>query len=80
MLLGFQRSVLLDDLRSRDRVLTAIKQKLTANGIDVPFPIQQILFHDQTEATDGDRTRQREGWLDKNKLLALVALVRHSKH
>jgi hypothetical protein len=43
-------------------VLTAIKNKLTANGIDMPFPTQQILFHDQTEETDGDRSRQREGW------------------
>lgn len=46
----------------QDKVLTAIKKKLTANGIDMPFPTQQILFHDQTEETDGDRTRQREGW------------------
>ncbi|MEJ2707750.1 MAG: mechanosensitive ion channel family protein [Anaerolineales bacterium] len=47
---------------SRDLVLSAIKRKLSANGIDLPFPTQQILFHDQTEETDGDRTRQREGW------------------
>ena len=46
----------------QDKVLTAIKNKLTTNGIDLPFPTQQILFHDQTEETDGDRTRQREGW------------------
>jgi small conductance mechanosensitive channel len=46
----------------QDKVLTAIKKKLTANGIDLPFPTQQILFHDQTEETDGDRARQREGW------------------
>ncbi|MGL5876754.1 MAG: mechanosensitive ion channel family protein, partial [Xenococcaceae cyanobacterium] len=32
-----------DDLKSTDRVLTAIKNKLTANGIDLPFPTQQIL-------------------------------------
>ena len=51
-----------DVLGSRDRVLTAIKNKLTANGIDLPFPTRQILFHDQTEETDGDRSRQREGW------------------
>ncbi|MBM0744231.1 mechanosensitive ion channel family protein [Phormidium sp. CLA17] len=51
-----------DVLDMQDRVLTNIKNKLTANGIDLPFPTQQILFHDQTEATDGDRTRQREGW------------------
>lgn len=51
-----------DVLDLQDRVLTNIKNKLTANGIDLPFPTQQILFHDQTEATDGDRTHQREGW------------------
>jgi small conductance mechanosensitive channel len=49
-------------LDSRDKVLTAIKIKLVTNGIDLPFPTQQILFHDQTEETDGDRSRQREGW------------------
>lgn len=51
-----------DSLDSRDQVLTAIKNKLTANGIDLPFPTTQILFHDQTEETDGNRSRQREGW------------------
>jgi len=51
-----------DALDKQDQVLTAIKNKLVANGIDLPFPTQQILFHDQTEETDGDRSRQREGW------------------
>jgi small conductance mechanosensitive channel len=51
-----------DALDMRDKVLTAIKNKLTVNGIDLPFPTQQILFHDQTEESDGDRRRQREGW------------------
>ena len=51
-----------DALETQDKVLTAIKKKLTASGIDLPFPTQQILFHDQTEETDGDRSRQREGW------------------
>lgn len=51
-----------DALDTQDRILTAINNKLVANGIDLPFPTQQILFHDQTEETDGDRTRQREGW------------------
>lgn len=46
----------------QDQVLTNIKNKLTVHGIDLPFPTQQILFHDQTEETDGDRSRQREGW------------------
>lgn len=51
-----------DTLDLQDRVLTAIKKKLVNNGVDLPFPTQQILFHDQTEETDGDRRRQREGW------------------
>ncbi len=49
-------------LQVQDRALEAIKNRLTANGIDLPFPTQQILLHDQTEETDGDRARQREGW------------------
>ncbi|MCC5658390.1 mechanosensitive ion channel family protein [Nostoc sp. XA010] len=51
-----------DDLASRDKVLSTIKKTLVENGIDLPFPTQQILFHDQTEQIDGDRSRQREGW------------------
>lgn len=51
-----------DALDIQDKVLTGIKNKLTAHGIDLPFPTQHILFHDQTEETDGDRSRQREGW------------------
>ena len=49
-------------LDARDQVLAAIKVKLQQNGIDLPFDTTQILFHDQTEDTDGDRARQREGW------------------
>ena len=49
-------------LDSQDVVLTELCNKLVSAGIDLPFPTQQILFHDQTEETDGDRTRQREGW------------------
>ena len=44
------------------RAIPAIKKALTDNGIDLPFPTQIVLFHDQTEETDGDRGRQREGW------------------
>lgn len=51
-----------DVLDAQDKVLEAIKNKLSANGIDLPFPTRQILFHDQTEATDGNRREQREGW------------------
>lgn len=46
----------------RDRVISAIKKALDSAGIDMPFDTQVVLWHDQTEATDGDRTRQREGW------------------
>jgi small conductance mechanosensitive channel len=58
----------MDDLSSRDKVISAIKQKVyVENGIDLPYPTQQILFHDQTEETDGDRGSQREGWPAGNK-------------
>jgi small-conductance mechanosensitive channel len=49
-------------LRVQSEVIAAIKGKLLAQGIDLPFPTHQVLFHDQTEETDGDRARQREGW------------------
>ncbi len=45
-----------------DQVLLNVKGKLSEAGIDMPYPTQQILFHDQTEDIDGDRNRQREGW------------------
>jgi small conductance mechanosensitive channel len=45
-----------------DHMLVRTKPALTRSGIDLLYPTQQILFHDQTDATDGDRTRQREGW------------------
>lgn len=51
-----------DMVRARDRVIPAIRRRLGENGIDIPYPTQQVLFHDQTEESDGDRTRQREGW------------------
>lgn len=43
-------------------VLQAVYKKLDENGIDMPYPTQVHLFHDQTEDTDGDRATQREGW------------------
>ncbi len=52
----------IDLLETRDRVLAKVRVALLENGIDLPFPTRQILFHDQTEATDGDRRYQREGW------------------
>lgn len=49
-------------LTSQDKVLEAIKKKLVENGIDLPFEVRTVLFHDQTDENDGDRLRQREGW------------------
>lgn len=46
----------------RDRVLEQVRARLPAAGIDLSYPTQVVLFHDQTEETDGDRARQREGW------------------
>ena len=51
-----------DVLHVQDKVLERVKAALTAAGIDLPFPTQQVLWHDQTETTDGDRAHQREGW------------------
>lgn len=51
-----------DQLLVRARVLAAIKEALGGAGVDLPFPTRVVLFHDQTEETDCDRTRQREGW------------------
>ena len=57
------RSERADTLQAQDKVLRAIKRVLyDEHGIDLPYPTQQILFHDQTEELDGDRTQQREGW------------------
>ncbi len=51
-----------DTFVSTDEVLSTIKLTLSEHGIDLPFPTQQVLFHDQTEAEDGNRAAQREGW------------------
>ncbi|WP_348642056.1 mechanosensitive ion channel family protein [Methylobacterium sp. WL19] len=51
-----------DAVDALDGAITSVKEALTEAGIDLPYPTSQVLFHDQTEETDGDRTRQREGW------------------
>ena len=43
-------------------LLERIKYALDNAGIDMAYPTQVMLFHDQTEETDGVRGRQREGW------------------
>ncbi|CAM4242754.1 mechanosensitive ion channel family protein [Palleronia rufa] len=44
------------------RVIQRVYAALDAEGVDLPYPTRVLLLHDQTEDTDGDRTRQREGW------------------
>ncbi len=51
-----------DAVDALDHAIANVKEALTAAGIDLPYPTSQVLFHDQTEERDGDRTRQREGW------------------
>ena len=51
-----------DAVDALDHAISNVKDALTSAGIDLPYPTSQVLLHDQTEATDGDRTRQREGW------------------
>jgi small conductance mechanosensitive channel len=56
------KSLRTEQVHVKARVIKAIFAAAREHSIDLPFPTQQILFHDQTEATDGDRARQREGW------------------
>ncbi len=49
-------------IHTRGDVLQAVYKALDDAGIDMPYPTQVQLFHDQTDEHDGDRARQREGW------------------
>ncbi len=49
-------------VRVQGRVVGAVKKALTEAGIDLPYPTNVVLLHDQTEEVDGNRHRQREGW------------------
>ena len=44
------------------RVILALYKAAKEAAIDLPYPTTVMLFHDQSEATDGDRSSQREGW------------------
>lgn len=46
----------------RGKVLKAVTEAMAEAQIDLPYPTQVVLLHDQTEVADGDRARQREGW------------------
>jgi small conductance mechanosensitive channel len=51
-----------DVVNMQAHVIEAVLKKLSEAGIDLPFTTYQVLFHDQTEETDGNRALQREGW------------------
>lgn len=48
-------------------VIEEVYKKLDDSGIDMPYPTNVVLFHDQTDETDGKRSEQREGWPADNK-------------
>lgn len=45
---------------TRDIVLQRVKNALTENGIDLPFPTTHVLLHDQTEYNNGYRRQEHE--------------------
>jgi len=49
-------------VKTKARVIGIIKQQLDDAKIDMPYDTKVHLIHDQTESTDGDRNKQREGW------------------
>ena len=55
-----------DVMHVHSEVVRAIKIALDEAGIDMPYETQVHLIHDQTEATDGRRGEQREGWPARN--------------
>ena len=55
-------SVRTDVVHTQAEALERIKAALDKAGVDMPFETQVLLFHDQSEETDGRRGKQREGW------------------
>ena len=51
-----------DVVHVKAELLERIKYALDHAGVDMAFPTQVVLLHDQTEETDGTRGKQREGW------------------
>ncbi len=46
----------------RADVIQRVKEALDEARIDMPYETNVHLMHDQTEASEGDRSQQREGW------------------
>lgn len=51
-----------DVVRLHAEVIRGVKKAFDKAGIDMPYDTQVQLFHDQSEAGDGRRSEQREGW------------------
>lgn len=51
-----------DVTHTRAEVVQSIKEALDAANIDMPFETQVHLFHNQTDDSDPDPARRREGW------------------
>ena len=51
-----------DVVAVRAQVIRQVKKALDDARIDMPYDTNVLLFHNQTEETDGDRDQQREGW------------------
>lgn len=56
------KSIRTDVVHAMAKVVEEVRNALTEAGIDLPFPTQTILLHDQTEDADKSRTQHREGW------------------
>ncbi|MBA3532906.1 MAG: mechanosensitive ion channel [Ardenticatenales bacterium] len=50
-----------DVVHVQDRVLTAIKEALTSNGMGFPFPSRTIYFHNRTPDSNGSQQHVLEG-------------------
>ncbi len=51
-----------DVVKVHAKVIKAVKLALDEAQIDMPYHTRVHLFHDQTEADEGNRSKQREGW------------------
>lgn len=56
------KSVRSEVTHTYSRVIKEVYNALDKAGVDMPYPTRVVLFHDQTEETDGIRGKQREGW------------------
>ncbi|CAN5146817.1 hypothetical protein BH11PSE2_BH11PSE2_17760 [soil metagenome] len=74
------RSLRTNQVHARPKVILALHRAAKANAIDLPFPTTVMLIHDQTEETDGDRAKQREGWPAGEKNPRALRSRNHAGH